>query len=33
VTDEAYLQNMQQHTIVDTILVSDARNANIEPML
>src|SRR5712692_8798681 len=33
VTDEAYLQNMQQHTIVDTILISDSRNANIEPML
>ena len=33
VTDEAYLQNMQQHTIVDIILISDARNANIEPML
>jgi hypothetical protein len=33
VTDEAYQQNMQQHTIVDTILISDARNANIEPML
>jgi hypothetical protein len=33
VTDEAYQQNMQQHTIVDVILVSDARNANIGPML
>src|SRR2546423_10659482 len=32
-TDEVYLQNMQQHTIVDTILISEARNANIEAML
>jgi hypothetical protein len=32
-TDAVYQQNQQQHTIVDTILISDARNANINPML
>ncbi len=32
-TDVFYAQNARQHTIVDTILISDARNANIEPML
>jgi len=32
-TDEVYLQNMRQHTIVDTILISDARDANIDAML
>ena len=32
-TDEVYLQNMRKHTIVDTILISDARSANIYPML
>jgi hypothetical protein len=32
-TDEAYIQNMQQHAILDTILISDARNANIVAML
>ena len=32
-TDESYTQNLKQHTIVDTILVSDARNANIDAML
>lgn len=32
-TDEFYTQNLKQHTIVDTILISDARNANIDAML
>ena len=32
-TDSYYAQNLKQHTIVDTILVSDARNANIDAML
>ncbi|MFL5629599.1 MAG: transglutaminase family protein, partial [Ktedonobacteraceae bacterium] len=32
-TDAVYEQNQQQHTIVDTILISDARDANIYPML
>jgi hypothetical protein len=32
-TDAVYQQNQQQHTIVDTIMISDARNANINPML
>jgi hypothetical protein len=32
-TDEIYRQNLRQHTIVDTIVISDARNANIEAML
>jgi hypothetical protein len=32
-TDEVYAQNMQQHTILDTILIGDARNANISAML
>lgn len=32
-TDANYQQDLQQHTIVDTILISDARNANIYPML
>ncbi len=33
ITDAVYTQNARQHTIVDTILISDARNANIEAML
>jgi hypothetical protein len=32
-TDEVYQQNLRQHTIVDTIRISDARNANVNPML
>jgi Transglutaminase-like superfamily len=32
-TDSVYTMNAQQHTIVDTILISDARNANIDSML
>ena len=32
-TDAYYAQNLKQHTIVDTILISDARNANIDAML
>jgi hypothetical protein len=32
-TDEVFLQNMLGHTIVDTILISDARSANIDAML
>lgn len=32
-TDEYYAQNLKQQTIVDTIRVSDARNANIDAML
>ena len=32
-TDAVYSTNVQQHTIVDTILISDARNANIDAML
>ena len=32
-TDEFYTQNLRQHTIVDTIVISDARNANIDAML
>lgn len=32
-TDAEYAQNFKQHAIVDTILVSDARNANIDAML
>ena len=31
--DALYAQNAKQHTVVDTILVSDARNAHIGPML
>lgn len=31
--DNLYAQHLKQHTIVDTILVSDARNAQIEPMV
>lgn len=33
ITDAVYTQNVRQHTIVDTILISDARNANIDAML
>lgn len=33
VTDEVYTLNARQHSIVDTILISDARNANIDAML
>jgi hypothetical protein len=33
ITDAVYTQNARQHTIVDTILISDARNANINAML
>jgi hypothetical protein len=32
-TDGIYAQNAQQHSIVDTILISDARNAGIDAML
>ncbi len=32
-TDEVYALNARQHSIVDTILISDARNANIDAML
>ena len=32
-TDAAYQRDMSQHSIVDTILISDARNAGIQPML
>jgi Transglutaminase-like superfamily len=32
-TDEVYAQNKQQDTILDTILISDARDANIAAML
>ena len=32
-TDSVYTINAQQHTIIDTILISDARNANIDAML
>jgi hypothetical protein len=33
ITDAVYAQNARQHTIVDTILISEARNANIYAML
>ncbi|MHB8599796.1 MAG: transglutaminase family protein [Ktedonobacteraceae bacterium] len=32
-TDAAYQRDMSQHRIVDTIVISDARNAGIQPML
>ncbi len=32
-TDAAYQRDMSQHSIVDTIVISDARNAGIQPML
>lgn len=32
-TDAVYAQHLKQHTIVDTILISDARKANIGPMV
>ena len=32
-TDAAYQRDMNQHTIVDTIIISDARNAGIQPMI
>jgi hypothetical protein len=32
-TDAAYQRDMSQHKIVDTIVISDARNAGIQPML
>ncbi len=32
-TDAVYQQNEQQHTIIDAILVSEARAANVYPML
>ena len=32
-TDEKYLQYQQHNNIVDNILISDARSANINPML
>jgi hypothetical protein len=32
-TDAVYQQNEQLHTIVDTILIGDARSANVYPML
>jgi hypothetical protein len=31
--DNLYAKNLQQRTIIDTILVSDAREARIGPML
>lgn len=31
--DTMYSHNLQQHTILDTIVISDARNASIGPML
>lgn len=33
ITDQYYAQNAKQHTIVDTILISDARAANINAMV
>lgn len=32
-TDAVYAENMGKHSIVDTILMSDARNANIDAMI
>jgi len=32
-TDGTYMQHLQQHTIVDTILIDDARNDGIGPMV
>jgi len=32
-TDGTYAKNLKQHTIVDTILISDERNAGIGPMV
>lgn len=32
-TDSVYAQNLQQHTIIDTILIDDARNNGIGPMV
>jgi len=32
-TDSIYTQNAQQHTIVDTILISDARAIGVDPMV
>ena len=32
-TDTIYRQHAKAHTLIDTILVSDARNAHIAPML
>ena len=32
-TDQTYAQNSNQHTIIDTILISDARNSGIGPMV
>ena len=32
-TDDTYAQNLKLHTIVDTILISDARNVGIGPMV
>jgi hypothetical protein len=32
-TDAVYQRDMSQHSIVDTIVISDARNAGIQPML
>lgn len=32
-TDKAYQQDNSQHTIVDTIVISNARSMNIQPML
>jgi len=31
--DAIYAYNMKQHTILDTILISDARKAQIDPMI
>ncbi len=32
-TDSIYNQNVKQHTILDTILINDARKADIDPMV
>ena len=32
-TDSVYSQNAKQHTILDTILIDDARKADIDPMV
>jgi hypothetical protein len=32
-TDSVYAQNVKQHTILDTILIDDARKADIDPMV
>lgn len=32
-TDNVYATNLKQHTVVDTIVIGDARNAGVDPML